>query len=579
MKRNGEVMCFDTAAAALMLLCVALGSSACRPPAANSSTDSNLEAPWMENITDRSGVRFTHFAGTNYSMPDQVGSGIVLFDYDRDGHLDLLLLQNAGAGSDHRNQLFHQEKDGTFRDASAGSGLDVAGRFMGACAGDVNNDGSPDVLVTEYGAVRLFLNLGSGHFKEMAHAAGIDNPQWAAPASFLDYDRDGWLDVVVGNYLDFDPTQSCRDSRGQQDFCAPKNFGETPTRLWRNLTRVRGAAPQFEERTAAAGLSRNPGAAMGLVCADFDGDGWVDIFCADDGRPNRLFLNRRDGTFREEALQRGLALNTMGGTAANMGTSLADINHDGLGDLLITHLTEEYHSFYLQGPRGLFVDQVAATGLQQQAWRGTGFGVVLADFNCDGQLDAAWANGLVRRATPNQTPVAVGVDPWWGRYAQRAQIFTGIEGGRFRDISPANAAFSGTAIVGRSLAVGDLDGDGGLDLVMASVGGPVQVFRNVSPHRGHWLELALLDPASGDRDMIGSEVVVRSGSQRWWSILQPAMSYLCSHAPLIHVGLGAVSRVDAIEVLWPSGSRETFSTDRVDSLQTLRAGQGTLLNP
>jgi hypothetical protein len=559
------------------LLAVALGG--CRPAPTAPEAAAPPRAPWFEEVSASLGIRFTHFAPTAYAMPASLGSGSVLLDYDQDGRLDLLLLQNGGPGSGHRNALFHQEADGRFRDASPGSGLDVEGWFMGAVAGDVNNDGLPDVLATEHGAVRLFLNRGGGRFVEVAVTAGLTNPQWAGPASFVDYDRDGWLDVVVGNYLDYDPTMACRDAHGQPDFCGPKSFGDAPVRLWHNRTRDPGAVPRFQETTATAGLAGHPGAALGLVCADFTGDGWPDLFCSDDGRPNRLFVNRHDGTFREEALQRGLALNTMGGTAANMGTAFADLNGDGMPDLLVTHLSEEFHSVFLQGPRGFFSDQVAAAGLQQQAWRGTGFGIVAADFNCDGFPDAAWANGLVRRAVPGQTPVAAGVDPWWGRYAQRAQLFAGEAGGRFRDASDANPALCGAAVVGRSLAVGDLDGDGGPDLVLSGIGGPVQIHHNVAPHRGHWIALSLRDPSAGHRDMIGAQAVVRSGSRQWWTLLQPAQSYLSSHSPVLHVGLGAVDRVDAIDVLWPSGLQERFSPAGVDRLHRLEAGSGRRIEP
>jgi enediyne biosynthesis protein E4 len=544
------------------------GKNANSPPASSSPAD----PPWFTDVTSEWGIHFKHVAGTNYFMPDQVGSGVALFDCDGDGRLDVYFVQNGGKNSPARNQLFLQQADGKFRNASEGSGVDVAGRGMGPIAGDVNNDGRPDLLLTEYGAVRLFQNLGGGKFREVSREAGLDNPRWAAPASFIDYDRDGWLDVVVANYVDYDPTHKCFDVHGKQDFCAPKAFGDTATRLWRNTTREPGAAPRFEDQTERSGLFRAPGVALGLVCADFDGDGWPDIFCSDDGRPNRLFVNQRNGKFAEEAIQRGLAFNAMGAPAANMGTAFGDVDGDLLADLFITHLTEEFHSLYRQGPRGMFVDQIGPSGLQQQAWRGTGFGTVLADFNCDGAGDIVSANGLVRRIGPGHQPVASGMDPWWARYAQKAQLFRNEGGGKFRDISLSQSALCGTACVGRSLAVGDLDNDGAPDLVLCTIGGPARVLRNIAPARGHWLKLRLLLPQQGMRDAIGAEVTVTAGGKKHWAVLQPATSYLANNDPTLHFGLGPAALIDNIEVLWPDGRREQFPGGPANRLMELKKG-------
>jgi enediyne biosynthesis protein E4 len=551
------------------------GNSPSLPAGASSFTPAS--AQWFEDITKPAGVNFIHVAGTNYFMPDQVGSGIAVFDFDNDGRLDLYFVQNGGPDSKARNQLFHQQPDGTFRDVSAGSGLDVTGRGMGVIAGDVNNDGLPDVVITEYGAVRLFQNLGEGRFREVTLEAGLDNPRWAIPASFIDYDRDGWLDLAVGNNLDYDATMICHDAQGRQDFCAPKSFGPTVTRLWRNVTRQPGDTPRFEDRTEPSGLTRASGVALGLVCADFDGDGWPDIFIADDGLPNRLFINRRDGTFVEEAALRGLAYNAMGMTAADMGTAFADVTGNGMGDLFVTHLTEEFHSLWKQGPRGLFVDEIARSGLQQQEWRGTGFGAVLADFNCSGAPDLAFVSGSVRLAIAGQTPVMAGVSPWWARYAQRSQLFVNEGGGRFRDISSANPAFCGEALVGRSLAVADLNNDGAPDLIVGGIGGPARVYRNIAPNRGHWVKLRLLDPARGNRDAIGAEVVVRGNKRNWWSLAQPATSYVVSNDPAVHFGLGSVSVLDEIEVLWPDGEKEVFPGGSANRLIVLKQGEGRKL--
>lgn len=559
------------------------------PPAATSST-TTASAPslaadspaWFTDITTAAGLHFLHAAGTNYAMPEQVGSGIALFDFDRDGRLDVYCVQNAGPDVPReaaRNQLFRQRTDGTFANVSSGSGLDVAGRGMGAIAGDANNDGLPDLVVTEYGATRLFQNLGGGKFQEITAAAGLDNPRWAAPASFLDFDRDGRLDLVVGNYLDYDATQVCHDVQGRQDFCAPAAFGGTITRLWRNVTPTAGAAPRFEDVTEHAGLTRAPGVALGILAADFTGDGWVDIFCADDGRPNRLFVNQRQGTFVEEAVTRGLAYNAMGRPAANMGIAYADIEGDGRGDLFITHLAEEFHSLFRQDQPGLFTDAIAQAGLQTQAFRGTGFGTVFADFDRDGDLDLAFVNGLVRRATPGQTPVASGTSSWWERYAQRPQVFANDGRGRFTENSAQHPAFTGAAAVGRTLAMGDLDQDGAPDLVVGNIGGPVRVLRNTSPPGHHWLRLSLVEPAFGNRDAIGAEAVVQSASRRHWALLQPATSYLASHEPVLHFGLGTVARVDGIEIRWADGTRESFPAAPADQQLTLRHGTGQALPP
>jgi hypothetical protein len=257
-----------------------------------------------------------------------------------------------------------------------------------------------------------------------------------------------------------------------------------------------------------------------------------------------------------------------------MGTAFADGDGDGLGDLFVTHLAEEFHSYFHQDQRGIYLDSVAQAGLQQQGWRGTGFGTVLVDFDADGAPDLAQVNGLVRRAAPGQTPVQPGLDPWWARYAQRPQIFRNDGHGRFTDISAANPALAGLAFVGRSLAVGDLDGDGAPDLVAGSLGGGLRVWHNRVPHRGHWLTVQLTEPAAGQRDALGAELVIHAGGRRFWHLLQPATSYLSSHEPRIFAGLGNAARYDRIDVLWPDGSRESFPGDTVDRRVTLGHGTG-----
>lgn len=523
------------------------------------------------------GVRFQHDSGSrgDYMMPEHIGSGLAIFDYDNDGRMDLYLVQCGGTGSGARNQLYHQAPDGTFRNVSDGSGLDVEGIGMGAAAGDVNNDGRVDLFLTEYGRVRLFLNRGEGRFEDVTAATGIDSARWATAASFVDYDRDGWLDLVLGIYVDYHPTRECFDPAGAREFCGPQDFQATVSRLFRN----RGpAAPAgnvlYEDVTLASGFSRAQGKVLGVLCADFNGDRWPDIFMADDGIPNRLYINQQNGRFTEEAAIRGLAYNAMGGTAGNMGIGAGDINNDLLLDLFITHLTHEQHALWVQKPAGYFQDQVAALGLGRAPWRGTGFGTVLMDFDLDGWLDLALINGAIRRGSAHPGPPLSGLSPFWHAYAQRYQLFINDGRGSFLDVSEANPVFCGFNGVGRGLAYGDLDNDGAPDLVALCAGGPVQIFRNVAPRRGHWLTVRALDPQHGGRDAVGAEVTLQAQSGKWIRLVQPGSSYLVSNDPRLFFGLGPAPRFDALRVAWPDGSEEVFPGNDADQHLVIRKGTG-----
>ena len=558
-----------------LTLCSACWLGACqRDPAPAGAASQHSEPPWFQDVTAQSGLAFVHDAGVGgaFFMPESLGSGGALFDFDNDGRLDVYLLHCVPPDSKSRHQLFHQEADGRFRDVSQGSGLDFAGYGMGTAAGDINNDGLPDLLITEYGGARLFLNRSNGRFQEITAEAGIDNPRWGTSAAFFDYDRDGWLDLVIANYVDYNPTQKCQDPRGAPEYCGPQGMAGTATRLFHN-TGPQAGVPRFKEVTVESGLARKTGPGLGLFCADFTGDRWPDIFVADDGQPNRLFINRHDGTFSEEAVPRGLAYNALGSASANMGVAPGDVDGDGLFDVFVTHLNWEQPALWKQSPRGLFQDIAPAAGLVNLPGRGTGFGVVLADFDADGALDLVLVNGSIKRGS-TALPCLTGMSPFWAPYAQRNQIFANTGRGRFRDLSDVNPDVCGKANVGRALLCGDLDNDGRPDLLATCAGGPARLFRNVSARRGHWLGLRLVDPAHGSRDAYGAEVMVEAAGQRWWRLVQPGSSYLASQDPRVHVGLGPAVTIQPIQVLWPDGTEESFPGEPIDQLRLIRKGAG-----
>jgi hypothetical protein len=591
---------------ALVVLLLATLVGCKQKPATNPQTPApatrEVDTPgeWFADVTEKSGLHFIHETGPvgNYRLPEIMGSGAALFDYDNDGRLDIYLIQNGGPRG-AKNQLFRQQPDGTFADVSEGSGLDVAGYGMGVAVGDVNNDGFPDVLICEFGGVRLFLNNGNGTFTEVTREAGLGEPPetspirpWPMTATFFDYDRDGKLDLAVVSYVAYDPSRKCADAQGRQDYCGPGDFPGSITRIfhntgWDDATHI----PHFQDVTASAGLAEAPSPGLGTVAADFDGDGWPDLLIANDGRPNRLWINQHDGTFKDQAAERGLAFSTGGQVEAGMGIALGDTSMSGLFDVYITHLTDENNRLWMQSPRGTFTDRTIAAGLIGHG-QGTGFGTVLADFDCAGALDLAVVNGRVLRSPhpisttapssgnrgTRQPPVSSSADlaPYWQAYAERNQLFAGDGHGHFRDIAAANPAFCAAPGVARGLAAGDIFNDGAVSLLETTVAGPAHLYRNIARRKGHWLMVRAIDPALGGRDAYGAKITVQTSTARFIGLVNPGSSYLCSNDPRVHFGLGPADHIASIEVRWPDGTRETFPGGKADQLRVIRKGEGRL---
>lgn len=566
--------CIDRRVAGSMLLLAVIFFAGCgrgdrTQPGPDGESTEQIQPAWFADVTDQWKLGFIHDPGPidgEYFLPQINGSGAALLDFDNDGRLDIYLLQGGGPQSASTNALFHQRGDGTFEDVSAGSGLKINGTNTGVAVGDVNNDGWHDVVVTQYQGVKLFLNQSGKSFSEEAAQAHLENPRWGTSASFLDYDRDGWLDLVIVNYV-FDEPRPCTLGAGRRDYCRPNIFEGSPSKLFHNRgLNEQGKWSGYEDRTDASGLGAVPGAGMGVVCADFNGDHWPDIFIANDMQANCLWINKQDGSFQNEAVTRGLAYNARGQAVSNMGVAYGDVDGDGLADVFVTLFTNERHGLWKQGPRGIFLEETAAAGITQSKWHGTGWGTVLCDFDHDGALDLALVNGFVDRQDVAETS-------YWAPYFDRNQVFANSGGGKFRDISTSNPAFCDVPNLGRGLCVGDIDSDGALDLLVTQIAGPARILRNIAPKQGHWLSIRAVDP-SLKRDAVGAELRLQAAGRSWTSIIQPGQSFQCSNDCRAHFGLGSVGHVDSIDVIWPDGSAERFGCPKVDCMMELRRGEG-----
>jgi len=584
---------------------------------APSATDSvaHSPAPLFEDGTARAGIDFFLDPGPLdlYEVPQIMGSGCAFLDFDQDGRLDIFLVNQAGgagyAGLDGQaqptaprpadprqldtapmNRLYRQQTDGSFVDVTSGSGLDVGGVGMGVAVGDVNNDGFPDLCVTYFRGTRLFLNKRDGTFVDISESAGIDNPQWGASAAFFDFDRDGWLDLFVANYSDYYVGRICNDPSGQREFCAPSPSAGSPHKLFHNRSGAPdGGLPvkanevpsvRFSDVSLSSGIARRTGLGLGVVAADFDGDRWPDLFVANDVGPNFLWINQHDGTFLEQAVLRGAAFDLNGHAQANMGIAIGDVDGDGRLDLLVTHLDGEMNALYLNKSNDGFEESAASTGLGMPSLPYTSWGTAFFDVDHDGALDLAVVNGAIARVASSKAASGLRTNSGWERYAEPNQFFLNDGTGRFAEVPVAAEPFSidrerGPAI-GRGLAVGDVDNDGDLDLLVTNLAGQARLFLNVANKHGHWLQLRVIEPALGGRDAYGARVVVTAGKQRWTRLANPAFSYLSSNDARVHFGLGRIEKYDAISVIWADGAEEVFPGGDVDRHLVLRRGEGRI---
>lgn len=566
--------CFAIRLFTLCTACAVLPACGCEDGAEPSVKESAVTTPDHEtgrltDVTAEIGLpeRDRVWPDGAFMATEIIPGGVALFDFDADGDLDIYHVRHPppgpldeAASATARNRLYAQNSDGTFQ-LVAGTGLDDDGYGYGAIVGDVDNDGDDDVFVTNLGRDRLFVNDGSGTFRDVSESAGIVANDWSTGASFIDYDRDGDLDLFVAHYVVFDFEKVCRDGEGRRVYCPPRQYPATRDRLYRNDS-VDGIV-RFTDVTAAAGLTAET-RGLGVLCVDLTDDAYPDIYVANDAGPNRLWINRRDGTFSEQAARHNVAYNGAGLPEASMGVAVGDVNADGDLDLFVTHEHQETNTLYAGTPGGTFVDRSASSGMSKVDLRYTGWGCALVDLDHDGDLDAPVVNG---RISPRQAePGGEALGAFWQRYAEPNLLFLNDGTGRMTSVRAGD--FTRQVDNGRALALGDLDRDGDLDLVVAHVDNHLIVYRNeMAPTNRHWLRVRA---RTGGRDAIGARVELVRNETAQVQFIQPASSYLANHEPAAHFGLGESAAAPTIHVTWPDGRRSTHAAPGVDRVVVIQ---------
>jgi hypothetical protein len=519
------------------------------------------------DITAASGIHFNYLSShtPKHYLPETMGPGVALFDYDNDGHLDIFLVNGAPfqdptpkgsipqkTGRTYWNRLYHQKPDGTFEDVTEKAGLQGVGYGMGVAVGDYDNDGYEDLYVTAYGGNKLYHNNGDGTFTDVTEKAGVAGSGWSTSAAWVDLDNDGLLDLIVLRYLqwDFDDIWCGEHKEGYRAYCHPDVFQPISPLVYRN-----DGNGHFTEVSKKIGLTK-PGKGLGIALADYDRDGHIDLFVANDSMVEFLYHNKGDGTFEEVGLLSEVAVDGDGRTYAGMGVDFADYNNDGFPDLIITDLANQRYALYLNSRDSTFSYASFTSGVARATMTHSGWGVRFFDYDNDGWKDLLIAQGhdldTVELSYPNL-------------HYREPMLLLRNTGKEFVDVSVASGAIFSQPWLSRGMAIGDIDNDGRLDAVVTTNDGPVHILHNETLTQNHWLLLKLVGHKS-NRDAIGAEVELVTTKGQQLATVSTAGSYLSSSDKRVHFGLASESAAQSIEIRWPSGITQILKNVRADQI-------------
>ena len=526
--------------------------------------------PFEEVPPSRSGILWTHTAGKSPQkfLPETTGAGCAFLDYDNDGWMDIYLVNSGKCdffepASTLRNALYRNNRDGTFTDVTEKAGIPGNGYGQGVAVGDYDGDGFPDLYVTQYGKSILYHNNGDGTFTDVTEKAGVAAPGWSSSAAWFDYDNDGRLDLFVCQFVDFSKLKNkdCRTAEDKHGYCIPHIYQPMPSWLFHN-----NGDGTFTDVSKASGIASRLGKAWGVVAADINNDGWMDLFVANDTVPNFLFMNRH-GKFEEIGEPAGVAYSAEGRPRSGMGVDACDFDQDGWIDLFVANIDHEMYSLYKNNHDETFDDIAAQTGVASATRLMSGWGLKFFDYDNDGNLDLFLANG-------NPDDLIESVHP--GVLYREPLLLFRNSGRGLQNVSAQSGPVFTQALSARGMAVGDFDNDGALDvLISVNDAAPVLLHNNVGS-QNHWLGLKLVGTKS-NRDAVGARITYQAGDIKRSRMKVGGGSYLSAHDPRMVLGIGQHTRIDWLEVQWPqpSGLVERFTDLPIDRYITLREGQGS----
>jgi hypothetical protein len=519
------------------------------------------------DITRAAGIHFEHNNGAfgDKYLPEALGPGCAFIDYDNDGYPDIVLVNGRDfPGHGHTRstlKLYHNNGNGTFADVTAKAGLGVSIYGMGVAIGDYDNDGYDDILVTALGQNLLFRNNGNGTFKDVTTRAGLSGIQeFSTSASWVDYDRDGKLDLLVANYVQWTPQTDVRCTLDglHKSYCTPESYKGVSLRLWHNLGNGR-----FQDLTKSSGLYDSSSKSLGIAVIDYNNDGWPDFLVANDTQPNKLYLNNHDGTFIEGGVAAGIAFSEDGLARAGMGVDAADYDRSGRPSIIITNFSNQMMSLYHNEGNGLFVDEAPKSTIGRASLLTLGFGCFFFDYDLDGWQDIFVANGHIESDIEKiQKRI---------KYRQPPHLFRNLGGGSFAEVTADAGTAFGIPRVARGAAYADIDNDGDPDLLVTTNAGPAILFRNDGGNRNHALRIKLQGVQS-NRDGIGALVRIQYAGEHQWQVVRSGSSYLSQSELVLTFGLGSTTNVSQVEVQWPSGRIDKLLDIGADQLITIKEG-------